>query len=106
MKKHDAIPAQSTIIRNLLVRIDAFMSLTGVSETRLGREVMGDTSLVHRIRKGGDIYTGTVDSLDVWMNAYLQAHPPGAKDDFPDTPRRNSRGRRVPLQRAGRSVAA
>ena len=96
MKKH---VAQSTIIRNLLKRIDAFMSLTGVSETRLGREVMGDTSLVHRIRKGGDIYTGTVDSLDTWMNAYLRAHPPGHEDDLP-LPKRNSRGRRV-SQRSG-----
>ena len=93
-----------TTIEDLLERIDAFRRITQMSETRLGREVMGDTSLVSRIRAGGDVYTGTVDALDEFMVRYIREHPPELQ--ITQKPKRNGRGRRVAPRGGGMRVAS
>jgi hypothetical protein len=94
MTKHARHRSARPTIAELLARIDAFLNRTGISETRLGKEVMGDTSLVYRIRNGGDVYTGTVDAIDHYMHDYLRR-----KEDLPPAPSqdtaRRGRGRRM-----------
>jgi hypothetical protein len=67
MKKPAQEPVPNSTISRLLREIDRFIKDTEISESRIGREVMGDTSLVYRLRRGRDIYTGTVDEIIGYM---------------------------------------
>jgi hypothetical protein len=67
MKKPHQEPIPNSTVSRLLREIDRFIKDTDISESRIGREVMGDTSLVYRLRHGRDIYTGTVDEIIGYM---------------------------------------
>jgi len=62
-KKAAKTPKPMSTREQLLADIEAYCELTGEPESHIGTAVMGDTSLVLRIRAGGDVYTGTYDKI-------------------------------------------
>lgn len=56
-----------TTREKLLDDIDSFIGRTGIAESRIGIEVMNDTSLISRLRKGKTITIETLDALTVYM---------------------------------------
>lgn len=58
----------------LLAEIEAFLQAYGMHATNLGRDTIGDTALVSRLRAGKDIRTETVDKVRAYMQAYAARH--------------------------------
>ena len=54
----------------LLREIDAFLKKKDMTESRFGREVKKNSSLVQRIRKGGPVSLDTLLACD----AYIKSH--------------------------------
>ncbi|MBG6211713.1 hypothetical protein IWQ49_006404 [Labrenzia sp. EL_126] len=43
--------------------------------TPFGREAVGDPSLVRRLRDGLDVYTGTADKIEAYIEEYWEKNP-------------------------------
>lgn len=68
----------------LLAQVDAFLARTGMAPTRLGREVMGEASLVARMRDGRSLSLRNANKLLEFMEAH--DIPPGDGNPFPNPP--------------------
>ena len=54
----------------LIAEIDRFVARTGVAESRLGMEAVGNPSFVLRLRKGKRIWLDTADKVRTYMRDY------------------------------------
>lgn len=48
---------------DILNRIEAFLSETGMSASYFGKKAVGNSELVTRLRNGGDVQTKTVSKI-------------------------------------------
>lgn len=55
-----------------LARIERFLKRSGLSATGLGREALGDTSFVHRLRVGREARSSTQLKVERFMREYAQ----------------------------------
>ncbi len=58
-----------TIAQTFLTEIENFLSKSGIEATSLGKQALGDPSLVFDLRKGRSPSTRTMDKLRAWMLA-------------------------------------
>lgn len=68
----DQVLTAEEIRQRLLVQVDGFCRLTGMSRTNLGRAVTGDKDVIHRISKGGNT---TLESYEK-IRRYLEENWP------------------------------
>jgi hypothetical protein len=62
--------------RNILLEeIEAYMEAMGWPPTTFGREVLGDTAFVSRLRMGRDVKSSTADRI----RQYIKNNPPPKK---------------------------
>jgi hypothetical protein len=54
----------------LLAEIEAFLIKHDIRASYFGRDIVGDFSLVSRLRRGGDVRLETVDKIRTYMAAY------------------------------------
>lgn len=54
----------------LLAEIEAFIAKHDIRASYFGRDVVGDFSLVNRLRRGGDVRLETADKIRRYMAAY------------------------------------
>jgi hypothetical protein len=59
----------------LLQEIDRFVARTGVPESRLGMEAVGNPSFVTRLRRGKRIWLDTADKVRTYMREYRPPKP-------------------------------
>lgn len=66
----------------LLQEIDKFVARTGVPESRLGMEAVGNPSFVTRLRRGKRIWLDTADKVRVYMRDWKppRKNPKSAAD--------------------------
>jgi sulfate adenylyltransferase subunit 2 len=64
-----------TIAQTFLAEIENFLSSSGVEATSLGKQALGDPSLVFDLRKGRSPSARTMDKIRAWMQAQ-SATPP------------------------------
>ncbi|QJR00908.1 hypothetical protein HH800_01055 [Sphingobium yanoikuyae] len=55
---------------DLLQHVEKFLSRTSMAPTRFGREVMGEASLVARMRAGRSLSLANANKLLSWIDAY------------------------------------
>lgn len=53
----------SPLLAELLGEIDAFLTASGMSESKFGVEVMGDKHFIRELRKGRDCQASTIDRV-------------------------------------------
>lgn len=58
---------------DLLQHVEKFLSRTSMAPTRFGREVMGEASLVARMRAGRSLSLSNANKLVDWIAAYEAA---------------------------------
>lgn len=61
----------SRIRQQILSEIATFADLTGMSDSRIGLEAVGDGHLVRRLRLGYGTQLGTLERLEAWMSAQV-----------------------------------
>lgn len=59
--------------QTLLTRIDAFIALTGKSESFVGKEAVKDDRFVSRIRRGGNFTVETYQRVIDWLDEQSRA---------------------------------
>ena len=64
------ITAAKTSREKLLDKIETFLLRHDMTAARFGRESMGDTRFVHRMRDGGGCGLDTADHLERFMASY------------------------------------
>ena len=57
----------------LIQRIDAFLKLSGMSASALGKEAVKDDRFVKRIRDGGNFTVDTYQKVMDWLDAQERA---------------------------------
>lgn len=53
----------------LIARIDAYTSISGKSDSSVGKEAINDDKFVARIRKGGNFTLSTYQKVSDWLDA-------------------------------------
>ena len=59
----------STLRTRIIADIDAYLTETGMSDSRLGREALGDSHLVRHLRMGRGTQLDRLERLEEWMTA-------------------------------------
>jgi len=60
----------------LLAEIENFLDQSGMEAWRFGHEVIGDHTLVKRLRAGRDVNTGTADAIRAYLDSKRGAPRP------------------------------
>jgi len=68
--------AMSRIRQQILSEIALFREATGMSETRIGLDSVGDGHLVRRLRLGHGTQLSTIERLDAWMSSEMERRAP------------------------------
>ena len=78
--RHAIIVSGMSEREKLIEEIDRFVARTGVAESRLGMEAVGNPSFVLRLRKGKRIWLDTADKVRAYMRDYRppKKNPKGA----------------------------
>lgn len=58
---------------DLLARVEAFLMKHDMAHTRFGREVMGEASLVTRLRDGRSLSLKNANKVIAFMDAYARS---------------------------------
>lgn len=64
-----------TVRGALLARIDTYKSLTGKSDSAVGKDALNDDKFVKRIRDGGGFNVNTYQRMIDWLDAQQPAAP-------------------------------